>query len=339
MILVSGATGMVGAHLLLRLLQKGEQVKAIKRKTSSLNTIEKVFRYNCENHEEFLQKIEWVELDITNTEAVFEVMKGVKSVYHAAAMVSFNDKNREHIIFNNVTATKNMVNAAIANDIEKFVHVSSSSALGDEENGKLVTENSERSPSKRHHGYSESKYLSEMEVWRGINENLNAVIVNPTVILGSGDWNTGSSNMFKAIANGLKFYPPGTNGYVDVLDLVDILIALMKSNISGERFIVSGHNLNYKEIFGKISRAFDLKEPNIKASPFMLGLAWRLEAVRCFIMRKEPMITKASTRSSRKLLKYSSKKLIKTLDFKYRKIEDTIDRITRNYKNISTFIE
>ncbi len=330
---------MVGAHLLLRLLQGNEHVTAIKRKTSSSKILEKVFKYNCKNHDELLQKIKWIELDISNTEAVFDAMKGVKRVYHAAAIVSFNDKRRETIIENNLQVTKNMVNAAIANEVEKFVHVSSSAALGEEEDGELVTEKSERNLQKKHSAYSESKYLSEMEVWRGINEGLNAVIVNPTVILGAGNWNTGSSNIFKTMADGMKFYAPGTNGYVDVLDLVEIMIKLMNSDVSAERFIVSGHNLNYKEIFGKISQALGLKEPSIRATPFMLGLAWRLEAVRAFITRKEPMITKASITSSKKLLRYSSAKLIKTLGFEYRKIDETIDRITKNYKNISTFTE
>lgn len=333
MILVSGGTGMLGAHLIYELLANNEKIRAIKRKTSSLATISKVFSYHSKDYQQLLQKIEWIELDITNTEAVFGAMQDIDDVYHAAAIVSFNNKNSSTIIENNIKATQNMVNAAIANNVRKFCHISSSAALGDAKNGELIDEKSYRNPKKEHSAYSESKYLSELEVWRGINEGLNAVIVNPTIILGEGNWNNGSAGIIKTVAKGLKFYPPGTNGYVDVKDVVDIAMQLMESNISEERFVVSGHNLDYKEIFGKIANALNLQKPNIKARPIMLNIAYRLEAVYAFLSRKEPRITKSSIQSSMKLLKYSSKKLENTLNFKYRPIDDSISRIANNYKS------
>ncbi len=333
MILVSGGTGMVGAHLLYKLLSNGEKVRAIKRSTSSLATIEKIFSYHSQDYKELLDQIEWVECDITNAYSVHNAMQGVDYVYHTAAIVSFDNRRKYTIIQNNATGAKNMVNAALQTGVKKFCHVSSSSALGDVPDGELITETSLRNPGIRHSAYSESKYLSELEVWRAINEGLNAVIVNPTIILGEGQWNTGSSSIFKTLADGLKFYPTGNNGFVDVLDVVDAMTGLMNSDISGERFIVSGHNISFKEIFEKIAKSLNVKAPGIKANNIMLAVAWRAEKVLSIIMQKEARITYDSVKSSKKLLRYSSEKLLNNIDFKYRSIEDTISRIANNYKS------
>ncbi len=333
MILVSGGTGMVGAHLLYKLLSNGEKVRAIKRSTSSLKTIETIFSYHSKDYKKLLEQIEWIECDITNANSVYNAMQGIDYVYHTAAIVSFDDRKRDSIITNNITGTKNMVNAALQTGVKKFCHVSSSSALGDVSDGDIITEESLRNPSIKHSAYSESKYLSELEVWRAINEGLNAVIVNPTIILGEGEWSTGSSRIFKTVAEGLKFYTKGTNGFVDVADVVDVMIGLMKSDISGERFIVAGHNLSFKEMFGKIAKALNVKAPNIKANNLMLAIAWRAEMALSLITRKEPRITYDSIKSSKKLLQYSNEKLFNNLDFKYREIDETVLRITKNYKD------
>ncbi len=333
MILISGATGMIGSHLAYKLLSNGEQLRAMKRQSSSLQTIEKVFSYRDKNYKQLLDKIEWVDCDITDPEAVSEAMKDVDYVYHTAAIVSFSDTNRAQIIQNNVEGTKNMVNSAVRLGVKKFCHVSSSSALGDVPDGEIITEKSMRNPKISHSGYSESKYLSELEVWRAINEGLNAVIVNPTIILGEGNWSSGSSQIFKTVADGLKFYPPGLNAFVDVLDVVDIMTGLMSSNISGERFVVAGHNLSFKQMFGMIARSFGMKEPNTKATSFLLGMAWRLEAFLSLFRKGEARITSESVKSSQKLLIYSNDKITQSLDFKFRNMEDTVARITKNYKN------
>ncbi len=334
MILISGATGMVGSHLALKLTTSGEQVRAMKRSSSSMQTIERVFAYHSKDYKQLLDKIEWVECDITNYDSVINAMQGVDYVYHTAAIVSFDDKNRESIIRNNVSGAKNMVNAALSLGVKKFCSVSSSSALGDVPDGEIIKEESMRNPKISHSGYSESKYLSELEVWRAIHEGLDAVIVNPTIILGSGNWDSGSSQIFKTVANGLKFYPPGHNGFVDVLDVVDIMTGLMNSNISGERFIVSGHNLSFKDMFGLIAETFGLPSPSIKATNFMLGLAWRAEAVLSKFRKGEAKISNESVKSSKKLLVYSNDKVCESLNFKFRDIKDTVERIVKNYKGI-----
>ncbi len=339
MILVSGGTGMLGAHLLLKLVLNGKKVRALKRQQSSLQTIEKIFLYHSKNYRELLKKIDWFECDITNASSVVEAMQDIDYVYHTAAIVSFDDKKRDAIIRNNVSVTKNMLNAALRLGIKKFCHVSSSAALGDVSDGEILTEESMRNPKMQHSGYSESKYQSELEVWRAINEGLNAVIVNPTIILGSGNWDRGSSKIFQTIEKGLKFYPPGQNAFVDVWDVVDILTELMDSNISAERFIVSGHNLSFQKMFTIIADAFNVKAPNIKANNFMLALAWRFEAFLSFLGSREAKISRESVKSSKKHLIYSSEKLFDNLNFQYRKIEDTVERIVKNYKNISVYID
>ncbi len=339
MILVSGGTGMLGSHLLLKLAMKNEKIRAMKRSTSSFSTIEKVFAFHSKNYKQLLSHIEWVDSDITDSQSVSQVMKGIDYVYHTAAIVSFDERKHDFIIKNNILGTQNMVNAAVFHNVKKFCHVSSSAALGDEIGDNFITEESVRNPKEKHSAYSESKYLSELEVWRAINEGLNAVIVNPPIILGAGNWESGSSSMFKTIGKGLKFYPGGANCFVDVMDVVDVMIQLMQSDISSERFIVAGHNMGFKQLFDKIAEALNVQKPSIEANAFMLGAAWRLETLFSRLRGIEPRITKSSVESSKKLTKFSSSKLIDNLGFKFRDIDSSIARIAKNYKNISTYID
>ncbi|MCF6240091.1 MAG: SDR family oxidoreductase, partial [Bacteroidales bacterium] len=219
MILVSGGTGMLGAHLLSELVMLHEKVRAIKRTNSSLAQVKKIFSYRYQNFEKIFSQIEWVDADILDAESVNAAMEGVDKVYHCAAMVSFNPAKKYQMIDINVKGTANMVNSAIAVGVKMFCHVSSIAALGESENEMPVNEETFRKPNKKYSGYSISKYRSELEVWRGISEGLSAVIVNPSVILGVWDWKNGSSGIFKKVYQGLKFYTEGVTGYVDVLDV------------------------------------------------------------------------------------------------------------------------
>jgi len=332
MILVSGGTGMLGAHLLHKLVKENNKVRALKRKSSNLNIVRQIFSYYSDNHEELFEKIEWFDGDILDSESILCGMEGVEFLYHVAAMVSFAPRDKEQMIGNNVRGTQNLVNAALVHDIKKFCHVSSISALGEATNGELITEETFRNPKGRHSGYSISKYLSELEVWRGITEGLNAVIVNPSIILGPGNWDSGSPSIFSNINKGLRFYTEGITGYVDVLDVVDIMTSLMESSIKGERYIVSGENLSFKDIFSEIAVTLGVKKPSIKANNLMLGIAWRLETLKSRILNVQPKVTKDSAFSAQKLALFSSEKLIDAIDFKYTPISDCVLRIAKNYK-------
>lgn len=332
MILVSGGTGMLGAHLLFKLVKKGEKVKALKRKTSTTDKVKKVFSYFDDDFEALFSKIDWVEGDILEKGRILEVTKGINQIFHTAAIVSFKTADRDIMIESNILGTKNLVDAAIINEVDKFCHVSSIAALGDSSNGEIIDEETFRNPKTKRSGYSISKYLSELEVWRGINEGLNAVIINPSVILGEGDWQNGSPKIFSTIANKLKYYTQGVTGYVDVLDVVNIMVELMDSEISGERFILSAQNLSFKEVFSKIASALDVPPPKKYASSFILELAWRLEAISSGFTKKQAKLTKTSAKSAQKISHYSGNKIIEQLKFSYKPINSTISRIASNYK-------
>jgi dihydroflavonol-4-reductase len=331
MILVTGGTGMLGSHLLFKLLKEGEKVRALKRNSSNLEHVKKVFSYYEEDYAELFKKIEWFDADIMDQESLYESLDGIDRVFHVAALVSFRSRDKYKMISNNVTGTANIVNAALESGVQKFCHVSSISALGHDSSTNLTHEETFRNPKARYSGYSISKYRSELEVWRGITEGLNAVIVNPSIILGPGDWKTGSPSIFSNIAKGLKFYTNGITGYVDVWDVVNAMVSLMKTEISGERYIVSAENISFKEIFSKVADSLGVKRPTIHANKAMLGIAWRFEAIRSHITGNQPMVTKDSAYSANNIVRFSSQKLIDAIDFRFTPIESSVKKISEIY--------
>ncbi|MEN8121870.1 MAG: NAD-dependent epimerase/dehydratase family protein [Bacteroidota bacterium] len=324
MILVSGGTGMLGTHLLFNLIKKGEKVRAMKRASSYLDTVKKVFSYYHPDPESIFNKIEWVDADILDVESVNAAMKGVDKVYHVAAIVSFRPSDKIKMIKNNVNGTANMVNAALENNIAKFCHVSSVAALGVSDDESPVYEETFRKPDSDYSGYQISKYLSEMEVWRGIAEGLNAVIVNPSVILGPGYWKTGSPSLFYNVWKGLKFYTKGITGYVDVWDVVKIMESLTESPVNNERFVISAENLSFKELFDLIADSVNKTRPNILVSSFMLKIAWRIEYLRTKITGFTPILTKDTVKAANSISRYSNKKITELLDFKFRTINESV---------------
>ncbi|MBN1250823.1 MAG: NAD-dependent epimerase/dehydratase family protein [Bacteroidales bacterium] len=331
MILVSGGTGLLGSHLLFYLISKGEKVRALKRENSNINNVLKIFSYYSDNANELFNKIEWFDADILDSDSIIESMIGIKQVYHTAAIVSFNPNDKEKMIKTNISGTANMVNAAIANNIEKFCHVSSISALGDTDD--IITEETFRKPGNRYSGYSISKYRSELEVWRGITEGLNAVIVNPSIILGAGNWTKGSSSIFYNLWKGMRFYSSGSTGYVDIEDVIKIMIYLMESDINNERFIVSTENLAYKDVFNKISDSLGIQKPTIYANSFVLSLAWRLNYLFSLFSGKSPKITKEIASSAQTKSVYSNEKTVNVLSYRFLPINESINKISALFKN------
>lgn len=323
MILVTGGTGLVGAHLLLELTQKHSKVRALKRENSSLSIPEKVFAYYQKS--DLLNHIEWIEGDILDIPSLEIAINGCTQVYHAAALVSFAPKEAKKMLDINVQGTANVVNVALAKGIQKLAYVSSIAALSRYENDKIVTEENYWKPNPHNSNYAISKYLAEQEVWRGTQEGLPAVIINPSVILGPGDWNKGSSQMFQKVWEGLKFYTPGGTGYVDVIDVANSLITLMESEVKNERYIVNSENLAYRTIFNWIAEGMNKPKAHILVTPFLKELAWRLEAVRCFFSGKSPLITKETARQAMGVTSYSNQKL-KDFGYSFAPIKESVNK-------------
>ncbi len=328
MIFVTGGTGLVGAHLLYELTLAGKNVKALKRETSNLQQVLKTFSYYSETPRELFNRIQWVDGDILDYFAIEKILENVTEIYHCAAIVSFNPKERKKMIASNVEGTSNLVNAALENGVRKICHVSSIAALGRLDDQQLITEETNWVPSKKISGYSESKFFSEVEIWRGIEEGLDAVIVNPSIIFGPANWETGSARMFNTIWNGMKFYTKGITGFVDIKDVVCAMILLMHEEnfeaAKNQRFLLTSENLSFQNVFGQIADALGKPRPKIYASDLILELGWRLIKFTSLINQKQPLITRESVASSKAKNNYDGSKIVKQFNFKYLPISESI---------------
>lgn len=311
-IFITGATGLVGAHLIKELVKQNIKIKALYRR-------EIPFLHD---------NIEWFQGDLFDTVLLEEILNDVDEVYNCAGKVSFNPKHKKEVYKTNIEGTANIVNACLNTGVKKLLHVSSVSALGRLRENTIVNETMQWSEETSNSVYGESKYLGEMEVWRGIAEGLKAVIINPTIILGAGDWNKSSSEIFKTVYSEFPYYSEGVTGFVDVHDVVKAMMALMNSNISAERFIISAENISYKKLFDMIAGAFNKKPPHKKVSPFMAGLIWRLEKVRSLFTGKAPFITKETARTALAKVYFDNSKLLQALPaFNYMPLKNSVERI------------
>lgn len=328
MILVTGGTGLVGAHLLYELVKKGEKVRAIYRDRSKVDALRTFPFYNDEG---LFNKIDWVPADILDIPSLNEAFKDVTHVYHSAAYISFNPKDYKKLKRVNTEGTANIVNMCIANKIEKLCYVSTIGAIGNTIDGSEITEETIWNPEAHNNVYAITKYGAEMEVWRGTQEGLKAVIVNPGIILGAGFWKSASGSIFTKVKKGLFFYPPGSTGFVDAKDVADIMIQLMKSDISNERYITIAENLPYKKVLSDIAEELHVKPPKIRISPWVLEILWRLDWF-VSIFRSKRVLTKANVTSITQDKFYSNEKIKKDLNFSFRPVKKTISEISSNLK-------
>ena len=303
---------MVGSHAIVELLNSSERIRAIKRSSSKIPQI-------LNNLE-----IDWVEADITDLMEIKEALKDVTTIVHCAAMVSFNKRDAEQMWKTNLEGTSNLLNVALTMGIKKFVHVSSVAALGRKKNSTSINENSIWEPSRRNSVYSETKYLSELEVFRAGEEGLEVAVVNPSIIIGPGQLDKSSTRLLEYVWKENKFYTNGMMNYVDVRDVAKSLAIFAATNIGGERFVLNAGNVTYKEFFDKVARLFGKKAPQIKVPNLAISLLAKFEAIRSFITGKEPLITKETSRVARSAHVFSSEKIKKKLNFEFRTLEDTL---------------
>ena len=324
MIFVTGGTGLVGSHILLELSQKGEQFKALKRDSSSFSICENIFKHY--NAEHLFEKINWVVGDVNDISSLTDGMQNCEQVLHCAAVVSFQPSDAELLKKVNIEGTANVMNVALTSAVKKVGFVSSIAALGRNSTKGIVDEECHFKATKLDSNYALSKYYAEQEVWRASQEGLNVVIVNPSVILGPGDWNTGSSQIFQKIHSGLKFYTPGSTGYVDVVDVANSLVALLFSDVKNERFIVNGANLKYQDCFDRIALALKKPKATIKVTPFLKEVAWRLELLRSLVAGKSPLLTKETANSAMTDSSYSTSKIEQAISYQFTDIDATIKK-------------
>lgn len=337
MVLVTGGTGLVGSHLLYKLLKRGDQVRALCRSNSCKESVKQVFHfYDAASANTLFEKIDWFEGDLLDYFSLLDALQDVKQVYHCAAMVSFKPSDADEMFITNTEGTANLVSASLDQKIDKFCYVSSIATLGAAINGQHIDEATFWQSDDNHSVYSQSKFRAEMEVWRGTKEGLNAIVVNPSVILGPGNPDRSSGQLFKSVANGMKFYTPGSTGFVDVRDVTGVMIALTNSDHTDERFVVSSENLTYQDFLTRVAQAYNTTPPNRKAGRYIIGAGWRLERLRYLLTGKEPRITKETARSSQNRSFYSSQKLKDQLQWQFIPIDQSINETVAFFRQHNT---
>jgi dihydroflavonol-4-reductase len=315
MILITGATGFLGAELTHQLTASGLKLRAIKRESSKIPDLLK------DN-----QAIEWVNADINEFSDLENAFEGITKVYHCAGFVSFNPKDKLKLIRVNIEGTSNVVNLCAANEA-RLVHVSSVAALGQPKKGQQITEDDYWEYSPHVHIYAISKYEGEMEVWRGIAEGLEALIVNPSVIIGANAGYEGSGALFKLVRKGLSFYTNGSTGLVDVQDVAKSMILLMDSDLHSERYTISAENMPFRTLFSKIAAGFGLPAPAREAKPWMLGIAWRAARLASFLTGKSYGITSDTASSSISMSEYSNTKIKNTIGIDFQPLDKSIREV------------
>jgi dihydroflavonol-4-reductase len=326
--LVTGATGLVGSHVLLTLLQQGLPVIAMKRNTSDVKEVETIFSYYTSDHKELYKKIIWREADLNDALGFDELLRDVTTVYHCAALISLNSKNREQVMKSNVEGTANLVNACLLNKIQNFCFVSSIAALQNKDVKGEIDESVYWKSSPNQDVYSLSKYLAEQEVWRAMEEGLNAVIVNPGVIIGPGYWGRGSGQLVSLSAKGIKFYTEGATGFIAAEDVAKLMVALTIKKAFGERFILVENNYPFKYIIEKIHTELGQPIPRIKAGKGLLTLGRMFS----FLLPGGYKISSSTVSTLLSKTTYSSQKLWSYLDYKPRSIDECIVFTSKCYK-------
>lgn len=321
-ILVTGGTGFLGSYIIRDLVNKGYTVRAIRRSTKLPGWIDPAI----------MNRVEWIEGDVLDVVALEEAMEDIDTIIHSAAVVSFLKKDRRDMYQVNVEGTANVVNMALEKNVRRLVHISSVAALGRTANGGHVNEEKKWEESKVNTHYAISKFKAELHVWRGLSEGLDAVIINPSTILGYGDWHSSSCAIFKQVYNGFGWYTPGINGFVDVEDVARAALLLMESDITGERYIVNGDTWSFKKLQDTIAFYFEKKGPVRKTTPFLLGLAWRIEKIKSFFTGKKPLLTKESARVAQSQTWFSNEKILKAMPgFSFTPLEQTIKKACNLY--------
>jgi dihydroflavonol-4-reductase len=330
MILVTGGTGLVGAHLLLYLIESEslgvEKIRAIYR---NLETIEKTKAlFQLYDKSSLFDTIEWIHGDIIDVPSLEHAFKGIDYVYHSAALISFDPKDEDILRKTNIEGTANIVNFCLAKGVKKLCYISSTAALGDLAGTEtVITEETEWNPEKPHSDYAISKYGAEMEIWRGQQEGLDVIIVNPGIIIGPGFQDQGSGLLFKKVVDGLRYYTLGLAAFVAVSDVARMAVQLMKSDIRNERFILIAQNILFRDILNTIADTLKVKRPTRHIKPYLMEIVWRVDWVLANIFRKKRQLTRATAKASYSEHKYSTEKIKTALKTDFLDIHQYIKEI------------
>lgn len=320
MIAVTGANGLLGSYIVRKLMERNIPFVAIRRKksdTSCLSDIE--------------QTVIWREADVLDYESLLEAFHDVTGVIHTAAVVSYHKRDRDMLYAVNVEGTKHVVNACLQLGLNRLLHISSVAALGKEKGQQLVDENSKWIEGNVVSNYADSKYKAELEVWRGQEEGLSTVVVNPSVILAPTDWDKSSAQLFKYAWKQRPFYTEGAVSTVDVRDVAECVVRLYESSIQAERFILAGEKISYFDFFKTAAALFQKRPPFIRVGKPLLQVVAALEAIRGTITGSSPLVTKETAQLAGRSFTYSNEKVKKALGIEFQSIESSIQWCCEQY--------
>lgn len=331
--LVTGATGILGSTVVLKLLQQNLPVVACKQSTSDIKKVEKLFSYYTIDYKNLFSKIKWVDVDVCDIFSIEEALQGIDTVYHCAGFVSFNKKDRQQLFNINEKGTANIVNACLHKKINALCHVSSVATINNLDYKHALNETVFWKTSGKESDYAISKYKGECEVWRGIEEGLNAVIVNPGVILSPGFWNQSSSKLFTSCYKGNKFYTQGSAGYVCATDVATTMINLINKKLFSNRYIIIENNYTIHTIFNLIQTQFKKPLPTIEATKFLLNMACFADNFLSSLKNKPPTLSKSLIDAALNTQTLSNTKIIKDLNVVFTPINQVISQICTHYLN------
>ena len=324
--LITGGTGIVGAHLVAEGLARGERLRLLVREGSDRRGLERVLRHYRPDDADALDQLEFIEGDVTDVIGLAEAMEGVRQVYHAAAIVSFDPRDTGRMQEVNITGTANVVNAALSHGVDRLCHVSSIGALG-HATGTPIDERTPWNADERHSAYAVSKYEAELEVQRGVAEGLDAVIANPCLIIGPGAGGRSSMTLVERVRRGTRFYPPGSTAVVDARDVAKACMDLMQREGKGERYLLSGENVTYQKLFTLLAEAFGNTPPHVRVRSSWLALAWRLERLRTLFAGGHPLVTRDTVRTSLMQRSFSNEKVRAKLGMEFRSAQEMTQNV------------
>jgi dihydroflavonol-4-reductase len=333
MLVVTGANGFLGSYVVCALLQRGFEVRALRREGAGMSEFNDIAGSQLKGGlDNYKDKLTWVEADLNDIQSLDEAFEGATFVFHCAAMISF-DREYERMLKVNAEGTANVVNACLKAGVKKLVYASSTAALGRTDEQKLITEETQWSDDDNNTEYARTKHLAELEVWRGMEEGLEAVIVNPGIILGAGKWDKGSCRLFDNVYKGFRFYTKGVNGFVGAADVARAMIELAESAVSGERFLLVAENRSYEDIFKMMATCFGKPAPNIEIKrSHAKWLGWLLVPYKW--INRDSTVTAETLKTSVKEHRYESRKIQDAIGFKFTPVEEVIKEACVAYKNL-----
>jgi nucleoside-diphosphate-sugar epimerase len=322
-VLVTGGTGFLGAYILKNLIEKGFTVRATRRSAALPFFIPS----------EILEKVEWVDADVLDVVSLEDALEGVWAVIHAAAIVSFDRKDRDKMYQVNVEGTANVVNCAVESGVKRLIHVSSVAALGRTSRKEMVTEEKKWEDNSSNTHYAISKHHAEMHVYRGFAEGLEGVVINPSTILGYGNWHQSSCAIFKNAYKGFNWYTKGINGFVGVEDVAEATVQLLESDISQERYILNAENWPFQKLFNTIADNFGKPRPAREATKAMGELAWRMESMKAMLTGSKPLLTRETAKVAQSQTSFDNSALCSALPgFSFTPLETVIANSCEKYK-------